>query len=69
MSKGMLRDVNGQNCRAAEHPISMITAHGSTEASEVADVKLPAPPDPVQPFVLDQTPAVLSVGTRCVGQG
>ena len=26
-------------------------------------------PDPVHPYVLDHTPAVLSVGTRCVDQG
>ena len=69
VSKGSLRDINAQNCRAAEHPISLITAHGSTEANEVADVKLSALPDPVQPYVLDQTPAVLSVGTRCLDRG
>ena len=69
VSKGMLRDVSAQNCTAAEHPISLVTANGSTEASEVADVKLSALPDPVQPYVLDPTPAVLSVGTRCVDQG
>ena len=65
----MLRDINAKNCRAAEHPISLITANGSTEANEIADVKLPALPDPVQPYVLDQTPAMLSVGTRCVDKG
>ena len=69
VSKGMLKDVSAKNCRAAEHPISLVTANGSTEASEVADVKLPALPDPVQPYVLNHTPAVLSVGTRCVNQG
>ena len=69
VSKGMPRDVNAENCRPAEHPLSLITANGSTEANEVADVKLPALPDAVQPYVLDQTPAVLSVGTRCVEQG
>ena len=69
VSKGMLRDVSAQSCRAAEHPISLVTANGSTEASEVADVKLSALPDPVHPYVLDHTPAVLSVGTRCVDQG
>eukprot|EP00435_Cladocopium_sp_Y103_P019981 s977_g4.t2 len=67
--RGMLRDVNAQNCSPAEHPISLITANGSTEANEVADVKLSALPDPVQPYVLDQNPVVLSVGTRCVDQG
>ena len=69
VSKGMLRDVDAKNCRAAEHPISLITANGSTEANEVADVKLSALPETVQPYVLDQTPAVLSVGTRCADQG
>ena len=69
VSKGMLRDVNAKNCRAAEHPISLITANGSTEANEIADVKLSALPETVQPYVLDQTPAVLSVGTRCADQG
>eukprot|EP00435_Cladocopium_sp_Y103_P000431 s2766_g1.t1 len=64
VSKGMLKDVNAKNCRPADHPISLITANGSTEANEVADVKLSALPDTVQPYVLDQTPAVLSVGTR-----
>jgi len=65
----MLKDVSAKNCKPAEHPISLITANGSTEASEVADVKLPALPDPVQPYVLDHVPAVLSVGTRYVDQG
>ena len=69
VSKGMLRNVSAKNCRAAEHPISLVTANGSTEANEVADVKLSALPDPVHPYVLDHTPAVLSVGTRCVDQG
>ena len=69
VSKGMLRAVSAKNCRAAEHPISLVTANGSTEANEVADVKLSALPDPVHPYVLDHTPAVLSVGTRCVEQG
>ena len=64
----MLRDVSAQNCRAAEDPISLVTANGSTEASEVADVKLSALPVPVHPYVLDHTPAVLSVGTRYVDQ-
>ena len=50
----MLRDVNAENCRPAEHPISLITANGSTEANEVSDVKLSALPDTVQPCVLDQ---------------
>ena len=65
----MLSDINAQNCGAAQHPISLITANGWTEANEVADVKLSALPDPVQPYVLNQTPAVLSVGTMCVDQG
>ena len=52
----MLRDVSAKNCRAAEHPISLVTANGSTEANEVADVKLSALPDPVHPYVLDHTP-------------
>ena len=69
VSKGMLRDVSAKNCRAAEHPISLVAAKRSTEANEVADVKLSALPDPVQPYVLDHTPAVLSAGTRCVDQG
>ena len=41
VSKGMLRDVSAKNCRAAEHPISLVTANGSTEANEVADVSCP----------------------------
>ena len=42
VSKGMPGDINAKNCRAAGHPISLITANGSTEANEIADVKLPA---------------------------
>ena len=69
VSKGMLRDVSAKNCRAAEHPISLVTANGSTEANEVADVKLSALPDPVHPYVLDHTPAVLSVGNQMCRSG
>ena len=52
VSIGMLKDASAQNCRAAEHPVSLFTANGSTEANEVADVNCPLP-DPVQPYVLD----------------
>ena len=53
----------------SDTPISLATANGSTRADEVADVKVDALHKPFTPYILEETPAVLSVGVRCMEQG
>ena len=43
--------------------------HGSTRADEVADVTVDALHQDFTPYILDETPPVLSVGVRCMEQG
>ncbi len=42
------------------------TANGRTDAVEVADVQVGELDEVVSPFIWEETPAVLSVGSRCV---
>ena len=52
-----------------ESPISLMTANGATEAREVIDTKIHGLARECQPLILQHTPAVLSVGIRCMEQG
>ena len=58
-----------ENPRRAPHTISLIAANGSTEASEVADVQMKQLLEPCTPYLLDECPAALSVGIKCLDQG
>ena len=58
-----------ENPRRASQAISLITANVSTEASVVADVKMNQLLEPRTPYLLDECPAVLSVGIKCLDQG
>lgn len=69
LSESMLNKAGATGRRNSETPLSLITANGSTNAEEVVDVHIRALPEPCSPYVLDQTPAVLSVGVRCMEQG
>ena len=69
ISKSMLRQVNASECKPAPNPVTLTTANGFTEATEVADVRIKSLLEKCLPYVLEQTPAVLSVGTRCMIQG
>ena len=63
ISEGMLKTAKATNRRVSDTPISLATANGSTRADEGADVKVDAL------HILEETPAVLSVGVRCMEQG
>ena len=69
ISDSMLSQVGAYNRRSADHPISFITANGSTESNAVAEIDLNTLPGSITPYILEQTPSVLSVGTRCMDQG
>ena len=69
ISEPMLSQVGAYNRRSTDHPISFITANGSTESNAVAEIDLNTLPGSITPYILEQTPSVLSVGTRCMDQG
>ena len=69
LSRKVMDAAGAENPRRAPHTISLITANGSTEASEVADVKMKQLLEPCTPYLLDECPAVLSVGIKCLDQG
>ena len=69
ISEGMLKTANATNRRVSDTPICLPTAKGSTRADEVADLTVDALHKDFTPYILDETPAVLSVGVRCMEQG
>ena len=69
ISESMLSQVGAYNRRSTDQPISFITANGSTQSNAVAEIDLNTLPGPITPYILEQTPSVLSVGTRCMDQG
>ena len=69
VDSGSEQDLLSRKVMDAPHTISLITANGSTEASEVADVKMKQLLEPCTPYLLDECPAVLSVGIKCLDQG
>lgn len=69
VSEPQPREVKSSNIRQTCHPVSLTAANGSIQASEVVDVKLKPLPEPVCPYALGGTPAVLSVGLRDMDMG
>ena len=69
ISEGMLKSAKAKNRRLSDTPICLATANGSTRADEVADVTVDALHQDFTPYILDETPPVLSVGVRCMEQG
>ena len=58
ISKSMLRQVNASECKPAPNPVTLTTANGFTEATEVADVRIKS--------LLEKFPTVC-VGTNTSG--
>ena len=54
--------------RAAK-PITFVTANGRTSANDVARLFVEEFGEQIQPYILDSTPAVVSVGLRCAKLG
>ena len=69
ISEGMLKTAKATNRRTSDTPICLATANGSIRADAAADVKVEALHRPFTPYILEETPAVLSVGVRCMEQG
>ena len=55
--------------RKAFMPLSFFTANGITNADKVCDDKLAVLNERVRAYLLENTPAVLSLGARCMQQG
>ena len=69
LSESMLKTAKATNRCTSDTSISLATAHGSTRKDEVADVKVDALHKLFTPYILEDTPAVLSVGILCMEQG
>ena len=50
-------------------PLELITANGSQSADQPASVHIDCIDKEVHPYVLPDTPAVISVGMRCIQDG
>ena len=55
--------------RQANIPLTFYTANGQVPATDAADLFVKELDATVEPYVLEQTPAVLSVGMRCMRMG
>ena len=53
----------------SHEPLELITANGSQSADQQASVHIDCIDKEVQPYVLPDTPAVISVGMRCIQDG
>ena len=69
ISKAALRNVSKAIRKQAPQPIRLVTANGNITASEIADINVDALCEPAQPYVLESSPAVLSLGVKCLDQG
>ena len=63
------RDLAGMSSRDSSHPINIMTANGPSSADKQFAVNVPSIGIASDPYVLPDTPAVLSVGQRCVEEG
>ena len=50
-------------------PVRLITANGESSSLKQGKVYIPSPGKDVDPYLVESTPAVLSVGMRCVDDG
>ena len=69
ISKAALRSASKAVRKQASQPIRLVTANGNIAASEIADINVDALREPAQPYILESSPAVLSLGVKCLGQG
>ena len=63
ISKAALRNASKAVRKQAPQPIRLVTANGNITASEIADINVDALCEPAQPYILESSPAVLSL--RC----
>ena len=55
--------------REAKIPLNFFTANGEVPANEAIDLFVRELGEEIEPYVLEETPAVLSVGMRCMKMG
>ena len=53
----------------SDSPIRLITANGESSSSKQGKVEVPELSEIVKPYLVESSPAVLSVGTRCIDKG
>ena len=63
------RDLSGMKARTWDHPITIMTADGPSSAGKQIAVNVPSIGIASDPYVLPDTPAVLSIGQRCMDEG
>ena len=68
MSKKELRYVK-KVVKESDKPLTFNTENGKTNALEVAQLYCNELTEEIEPYVLENTPAVLTVGKRCMQQG
>ena len=54
---------------ASERPINILTANGPSSAEDQCIIEVPSITSQAEPYVLPETPSVLSVGQRCMEEG
>ena len=63
------RELGQAMAHESASPIQMMTANGPNSASEQCDVSVESIGIEVKPYVLPDTPSVLSIGQRCMEEG
>ena len=63
------RDLQHLKAYESEQPINIMTANGPSSADKQCDVDVPSIAISAKPYVLPDTPSVLSIGQRCMEQG
>ena len=58
-----------QFAEQADEPATLATANGVVEADTTIAMQVKQLEDNIDPYLLDSTPDVLSVGRRCVREG
>ena len=63
------RELGHLKARPSERPINILTANGPSSAEEQCIIEVSSIASKAEPYVLPETPSVLSVGQRCMDEG
>ena len=63
------RDLSGMKARESDHPINIMTTNCPSSSHKQFAVNVPSIGIVSIPYVLPETPAVLSIGQRCMDEG
>ena len=58
-----------EHIRDSTTPVQLSTANGHLQVTQVVDMQINAFKENIEPYILDETPDVLSIGQRCVEMG